>query len=152
MITSSTTPVARPASITAACRRLIERSRRLKRIDQLLEVPLIQSNVNVVQWNDWFAAHTDKRPPERFSLRFDRAQMAMEAAILGLGVALESATLAGRHFAEGRLRPIFGFDKFVRARAHFVVYPARHGKRPSVEAFLSWIHSEAAHSGADGQI
>jgi LysR family glycine cleavage system transcriptional activator len=131
-------PLASPAFI---------RSRRLKRIDQLLEVPLIQSNVNVVQWNDWFAAHSDKRPPERFSLRFDRAQMAMEAAILGLGVALESATLAGRHLVEGRLRPVFGFDKFVRARAHFVVYPARHGKRPPVEAFLSWIHSEAARSG-----
>ena len=132
-------PLASPAFI---------RARRLKRIDQLLEVPLIQSNVNVVQWTDWFAAHTDKRPPERFSLRFDRAQMAMEAAILGLGVALESATLAGRHIAEGRLRPVFGFDKFVRAKAHFVVYPARHGKRPPVEAFLAWIHSEAARSGS----
>jgi LysR family glycine cleavage system transcriptional activator len=36
---------------------------------------------------------------ERFALRFDRSQMAMEAAILGLGVALESATLAARHLS-----------------------------------------------------
>jgi len=28
----------------------------------------------------------DKRPPERFRLRFDRAQMAMKAAIVGHGV------------------------------------------------------------------
>jgi DNA-binding transcriptional LysR family regulator len=130
-------PLASPAFI---------RAHRLKRIDQLLEAPLIQSNVNVVQWTDWFAAFSDKRPPERFSLRFDRAVMAMDAAILGLGVALESATIAGRHLSEGKLRPVFGFDKCVRVKAHFAVYPARHGKRPPVEAFLAWMHGEAART------
>ena len=130
-------PLASPAFI---------RSHRLKRIDQLLEAPLIQSNVNVVQWTDWFRMYADKRPPERFTLRFDRAQMAMDAAILGLGVALESATMAGRHLAEGTLRPVFGFDKCVRTKAHFAVYPARHAKRPAVEAFLSWLHAEAART------
>jgi DNA-binding transcriptional LysR family regulator len=129
-------PLASPAFI---------RARRLKRVEQLPELPLIQSNVNVVQWSDWFAAYLDKRPPEHFTLRFDRAQMAMEAAILGLGVALESATLAARHLSEGRLQPVFGFDKFVRAKAHFAVYPARHAKRAPVEAFLSWLHAQAAH-------
>jgi hypothetical protein len=29
-------------------------------------------------------------------------------------------------------------------KAHFVVYPARHGKRRPVEAFLAWLHGEAA--------
>ncbi len=122
------------------------RTHRLERIEQLLDTPLIQSNVNVVQWTDWFGAFSDKQPPERFSLRFDRAQMAMDAAILGLGVALESAVIAGRHLSEGKLRPVFGFDKCVRVKAHFAVYPARHGKRPPVEAFLAWIHSEAART------
>ncbi len=128
-------PLASPAFI---------RAHRLKRIEQLQGAPLIQSNVSVVQWTDWFAEFSDKRPPERFTLRFDRAQMAMEAAILGLGVALESATIAGRHLREGKLRPLFGYEKSLRVKAHFAVYPARHGRRPPVEAFLSWIHAEAA--------
>jgi DNA-binding transcriptional LysR family regulator len=127
-------PLASPAFI---------RTHRLKRVDQLLELPLIQSNVNVVQWTDWFGAFSNKRPPDRFTLRFDRAQMAMDAAILGLGVALESAVIAGRHLSEGTLRPVFGLDKSVRVKAHFAVYPARHAKRPPVEAFLAWIHGEA---------
>ena len=130
-------PLASPAFI---------RTHRLKRIEQLLDTPLIQSNVNVVQWTDWFSAFSDKRPPERFTLRFDRAQMAMEAAVLGLGVALESAVIAERHLAEGKLRPVFGFDKCVRVKAHFAVYPARHAKRPPVEAFLTWLHAEAARA------
>jgi LysR family glycine cleavage system transcriptional activator len=122
------------------------RTHRLRRIEQLLDVPLIQSNVNVVQWADWFKAFSDRRPPERLSLRFDRAQMAMEAAIQGLGVALESATLAAGHLREGKLRPVFGFDKCVRVKAHFAVYPARHAKRAPVEAFLAWVHAEAARA------
>ena len=127
-------PLARPAFI---------RAYRLTRIEQLLEVPLIQSNVSVVQWSDWLKAFSDKRAPERFTLRFDRAQMSLDAATQGLGVALESATNAGLHLADGRLKPVFGLDKAVRVKAHFVVYPAKHARRPQVEAFLSWIHGEA---------
>jgi hypothetical protein len=32
----------------------------------------------------------------------------------------------------------------VKVKAHFAVYPARHAKRPAVEAFLGWLHREAA--------
>lgn len=117
---------------------------RLKRPEHLLGVPLIQSNVSVVQWPDWFAKFTDQRAPVRYAVRFDRAQMSLDAATQGLGVALESATNAGGHIAERKLRPVFGLDKAVRVKAHFAVYPARHGKRPPVEAFLGWLHREAA--------
>jgi DNA-binding transcriptional LysR family regulator len=128
-------PLASPAFIQA---------HRLKRPEHLLAVKLIQSNVSVVQWSDWFAAFTDKRAPDRFSVRFDRAQMSLDAATQGLGVALESATIAGRHIAERKLKPVFGMDKAIKVKAHFAVYPARHAKRPTVEAFLAWVHGEAA--------
>ena len=128
-------PLASPAFIQA---------HRLKRPEHLLDVKLIQSNVSVVQWPDWFAAFTNKRAPDRFALRFDRAQMSLDAASQGLGVALESATIAGRHLPERRLRPVFGLNKAVKVKAHFAVYPARHAKRPPVEAFLAWVHAEAS--------
>ena len=134
-------PLASPAFV---------RERRLKRIEQLLEVPLIQSNVSVVQWADWLKRFSDRRAPERFALRFDRAQMSLDAATQGLGVALESATNAQRHLADGRLKAVFGLDKAVVVKAHFVVYPARHARRPAVEAFLAWIHGEAARSALPG--
>ena len=130
-------PLASPAFI---------RERRLKRVEQLLEMPLIQSNVSVVQWSDWLKAYSDKRAPDRYALRFDRAQMSLDAATQGLGVALESATNAGLHLAGGKLKPVFGLDKAIKVKAHFLVYPARHARRPPVEAFLSWIHGEAARS------
>lgn len=130
-------PLASPAFI---------REHRLRRVEQLLEVPLIQSTVSVVQWSDWFRRFSDKRAPDRFAVRFDRAQLALDGATQGLGVALESATMAGSHLAEGKLRPVLGMDKAIRVKAHFAVYPARHGRRAAVEAFLSWLHGAAARS------
>lgn len=122
------------------------RAHKLKRAEQLLDLPLIQSNVSIVQWSDWFGRFTKLRAPDRFSLRFDRAQMSLDAATQGLGVALESAVNAGGHLADGRLKAPFGMDQAVRVKAHFAVYPERHAKRPAVEAFLSWLHSEAAQT------
>jgi DNA-binding transcriptional LysR family regulator len=130
-------PLASPAFIQA---------HRLKRPEHLFDVPLIQSTVSVVQWPDWLAKFTDQRTPDRFAVRFDRAQMALDAATQGLGVALESATIAGRHIAERKLRPVFGLDKAIKVKAHFAVYPARHAKRAPVEAFLTWLHREAART------
>ena len=131
----SLVPLASPAFI---------REHRLKRPEHLLGVKLIQSNVSVVQWPDWFAKFTNLRAPDRFAVRFDRAQMALDAATQGLGVALESTTIAGRHIAERKLKPIFGLEKAIKIKAHFAVYPARHAKRPPVEAFLAWLHREAS--------
>ena len=128
-------PLASPAFI---------REHRLKRPEHLGDVPLIQSNVGVVQWADWFARFTDRRPPDRFTLRFDRAQMALDAATQGLGVALESTTIGAGHIAERKLRPVLGLEMAIRVKGHFAVYPARHAKRPSVEAFLQWLHGESS--------
>ena len=132
----SIVPLASPAFI---------RAHQLARVEQLLEVPLIQSNVSIVQWSDWFKRWTKLRAPDRFALRFDRAQMSLDAATQGLGVALESAINAGGHMADGKLVAPFGMDKAVCVKAHFAVYPERHARRPAVEAFLSWLHSEAAN-------
>jgi DNA-binding transcriptional LysR family regulator len=137
-------PLASPAFI---------QQHRLRRPEHLVGAKLIQSNVSVVQWSDWFAAFTDKRAPERFAVRFDRAQMSIDAATQGLGVALESTTIAGRHIAEKKLSPLFGLDKAIKVKAHFLVYPARHAKRLPVEAFLTWLHGEAAkHQSSDLEI
>ena len=132
-------PLASPAFV---------REHRLKRPEQLLDVPLIQSNVSVVQWSDWFSRIVGQRAPARYSMRFDRAHMSLDAAAQGIGVALESATIAGGHLAERKLMAVFGMDKSVQVKAHFVVYPARHAKRAPVEAFLAWLHMEARKDGA----
>jgi hypothetical protein len=41
---------------------------------------------------------------------------------------------------------VFGSDRSIKVKAHFAVYPNRHAHRPPVEAFLAWLHAEAAKS------
>lgn len=120
------------------------RAHRIRRPEQLVDLPLIQSNVSVVQWVDWVAAFTDRSAPERFGLRFDRAQMSLDAAAQGLGVALESTTIGAQHLAAGRLQSVFKRDRSIRVKAHFIVLPARHAQRRTVQAFLGWLRGEAA--------
>jgi hypothetical protein len=116
----------------------------LTSMEKLLDVPLIQSNVSVVQRADWFRTFTQLIAPDRFAVRFDRAQMSLDAATQGLGVALKSATNAGGHLAERKLVAPFGLKNAVRVKAHFAVYPTRNANRPAMVAFLTWLHSEAA--------
>ncbi|MGE5668485.1 MAG: LysR substrate-binding domain-containing protein [Betaproteobacteria bacterium] len=108
----------------------------------LVGVPLIQSTVSIVQWAEWFSAQGVRETPEHFSLRFDRAQLALDAAVQGLGVALESTTIAESHIREGRLKPLFDMDRALTIQGHFLVYPARHAKRPEVEIFVQWLYEQ----------
>ena len=59
-------------------------------------------------------------------------------------VALESATMAASHIDDRRLTPVLGMNRCIKVKAHFVVYPARHARKPAVEAFLAWVHGEAS--------
>ena len=109
----------------------------------LLQVPLIQSMVNVAQWPEWFARFAPDHQPERVAFKFDRAMMSLDAAVQSLGVALESATLGQAHIAAGRLQPVFGEEMGLELQGHFLVYPARHAARPEVKRFLEWLREEA---------
>ena len=75
--------------------------------EQLLAQPLIFSDVNVVQWPRWFAAHGVPLSPATYPLRFDRAYLVIDAAAQGLGYALESARLAESYLGNGTLVPAF---------------------------------------------
>jgi len=119
----------------------------LTQATQLPGVPLIQSNVSLVQWPDWFAAYCPGvRPPAHFSIRFDRAQMSLDAATQGLGVALESTMNAAEHIARKQLVAPFGMAQSINIKGHFVVYPLRNAHRTTIQTFLSWLHREAAQS------
>jgi len=112
--------------------------------EQLLAQPLIFSDINVVQWPRWFAAHGVPLSPATYALRFDRAYLVIEAAIQGLGVALESARLSERALRNGDLVPVFPDRKGIQVHAHHLVYPESHDKWSKVVRFVTWLRREAA--------
>lgn len=130
-------PLASPALLARATVRTPE---------QLIGQPLIFSDINVVQWPRWFAAHGVPLSPGSYALRFDRAYMVIEAAVLGLGFALESDRVAESHIASGALVPVFADRKGMRAHAHHVVFPQAHAKWSKVARFVTWLREEAGAS------
>ncbi len=114
--------------------------------EDLIGCALILSDVNVVQWPRWFAAHGVPLSPGTYALRFDRAYLAIEAAVQGLGIALESGRLAAASLRRGDLVPVFSDRKGVQVHAHHLVYPAAHGKWKKVAQFVTWLRREAAHA------
>jgi LysR family glycine cleavage system transcriptional activator len=109
----------------------------------LLQCPLIQSLVNPVQWRDWFASCGVTGTPERFAFRFDRMSMSLEAAVQGLGIALESSWIASQLIEAGRLRPVFHPGWSLPIKVHFLVCPERNAQRTEVVQFVAWILEQA---------
>ncbi|MDZ5461019.1 LysR substrate-binding domain-containing protein [Azohydromonas lata] len=122
---------------------------RIRTAEELMQVPLIQSTVSVVQWPDWFGSRGLAYAPAGYAYRFDRAFMAMDAAVQGLGVALESTSIGEVHLRAGRLRPVFEDEGcFLPVQAHFLVYPARHAQRSEVVSFVDWVRRVAGSPAA----
>ncbi|MDY7579413.1 LysR substrate-binding domain-containing protein [Herbaspirillum sp. RTI4] len=109
---------------------------------QLLQQNLIFSEVNLVQWPQWFAMHGSPVSPSQYGLSFDRAYLAIEAAVQGLGIALESNRLSEDFLKRGLLVPVFPDTKGIRVHAHHLVYPSAHGKRSKVARFIKWLLSQ----------
>jgi LysR family glycine cleavage system transcriptional activator len=71
---------------------------------------------------------------------FDDANLLIEAALAGLGVALLWRTLVGEELAAGRMTPLFQEQPLANAY-HFVCRP-EHLQQPRVAAFRQWLFDE----------
>jgi DNA-binding transcriptional LysR family regulator len=118
---------------------------RITQPEDLMNLPLIQSVVNVVQWRDWFASRGIHHTPGRFAYRFDRTAMALDAAVQGLGIAFDSASIAAGHIEQKRLELIFPVEWCLKVHAHFIVLPTRHLHRPEVANFIDWMHRHTGY-------
>jgi LysR family glycine cleavage system transcriptional activator len=116
----------------------------LRNPEELLVQNLILSNVNLVQWPQWFAAHGVSISPSQYALSFGRANLSIQAAVHGLGIALESDRLAEDALGRGLLVPVFPYRKRMQVHAHHLVYPPAHAERSKVGRFVSWIRKEVS--------
>lgn len=111
--------------------------------ERLSEARLIDSVKTTMQWENWLARHRIQRRTDNSALRFDRSSMAIQQAVNGLGVVLDSTTLAQEELTEGRLVPLAPELGAIRFPAYWIVSPARHQSRRLVKVFSEWIKAEA---------
>ncbi|WP_439497458.1 LysR substrate-binding domain-containing protein [Bosea sp. (in: a-proteobacteria)] len=104
----------------------------------ITRVPLIHSLRCVVPWDQWSARHAPLVPLNPRGLQFDRAHLALAAAMDGLGLALESTLQARDLLRSGDLIMPFG-PLGIPAVAHRLLYRREDRDSPEIMAFVGWI-------------
>ena len=103
---------------------------------------LIHSVKAQVQWSQWFALAGAMPDVEWRRLLFDRSHMAIDAAVDGLGLALESTLMMWRELREGSLVCPVAHPPRVTLTTQWIVCPFDHLHRPKVRQFLDWLRVE----------
>lgn len=106
---------------------------------------LIYSEVNLVTWRDWLDANGLGHIQTTRGPRFDRTFMAINAAVDGLGLVLESRMMLQREVDAGRLVLPFG-ENGPRLACHSLLYLRSKANLPKVKAFREWLMAELAAS------
>lgn len=112
----------------------------------LVNQDLILSELTLIQWPHWFAANGVPVSPSSYVLSFDRTSMVLDAAVQGLGIALDSHRTAEGALQRGELVPVFEDRKGMAVRAHHLVFPRAHAGWDRVEKFAVWLREEVSRS------
>lgn len=112
----------------------------------LASLTLIESQLSSVTWAEWFTLN-GWPPTQTAKLSFDRAALAISAAVDGMGMALESARLAERELRNGELKVWGGRrHQHLSRPMHFLHRRSRDRLRPEVAAFIEWLQRGTAQA------
>ncbi len=111
--------------------------------DPLKQARFIDSARNLCNWDTWLLRNGIETAANRKTLLMDRSSMALQLALDGVGIVLESLVVAGREVAEGRLVPVTPHLPVLRFPAHWAICPSRYLNRRAVQIFLGWVTEEA---------
>jgi LysR family transcriptional regulator, glycine cleavage system transcriptional activator len=103
---------------------------------------LIHSVKSQVQWEGWLDAAGVQRDQRWHRLLFDRSHMAIDAAVAGMGIALESNLMMWRELRDGLLIcPVLNPPE-TSLTTQWVVCPHDHLRHSKVRSFIAWLKAE----------
>lgn len=105
---------------------------------------LIHSVKSQAQWSAWFKLAKVAPQQQWKRVLFDRSHMAIDAAVDGMGIALESALMSWRELRDGRLVCPVRDPPRIRLTTQWIVCPAGHLRQKKVKQFLEWLRIERA--------
>ncbi len=106
--------------------------------------PLIHTVKAEVTWRHWLNIQAIEGVDDSHGLRFDRSSMSLQAAKDGLGVVLETATLAMNELKTGTLVPLYPELGTLDFETYWLICPVRYLNHPSVKCFVRWLEAEAS--------
>lgn len=117
--------------------------------EMLSKARLIDSARAICRWDEWCTQSKLPVSPKSQSILMDRSSMAIQLALDGAGIVLESLVLAATEVAEGRLVPVFPELPILRFPAYWAICPSRNLQRRPVRSFLTWIDQQVITHNSD---
>jgi LysR family transcriptional regulator, glycine cleavage system transcriptional activator len=130
------------------CSPLLVEQLGLRTPDDMSRATLIHS-VNALSWAEYLRRIGKPELGHAHDLWLDRSTMAIEAAVAGLGLILESELLTQQELRDGRLVAPFGESAFaVESESYFLVRPAGFRNGNHVARFERWLRGRISEDGA----
>lgn len=124
---------------------LIQWEQTLDKPEDLIHHTLIHSEARLVNWTMWLENAGIRNVNPAKGLHFNRAALAIDAAINGLGVALEGRTAVQDELEKGSLIiPFEGPAMPDQNDGYYLTFPTGRGTVPKVALFREWVLREAA--------
>ncbi len=131
-------PLIQPRMFPAASPSWLQLNGIPKAIEELTQLPLIHEE-SYAQWAHWFRlANIDVKKPLRGPRLWD-ANLGLDAAIAGQGVALTSNVLAANEIKNGRLIELFQTD--IRVGGYFLLTSRPNSEDSRIERFREWLEA-----------
>lgn len=103
----------------------------------------VDRDASGTDWRSWFEHAGIANPPRPTGLRFSQADLMLQAAAQGQGVALARYSLVHDDLVTSRLVPLMS-EPMLRARYdYYVVSLPEKAQRPAAVAFREWLIAEA---------
>ena len=96
------------------------------------------------QWDYWLNLNQVTLSRRHMPILMDRSSMAIQLAVDGVGVVLDSMSLAMPEINEGWLVPLLPQLPVLRFDSYFAICPTRYIKRRAVQEFLAWLKTQTA--------
>lgn len=100
---------------------------------------LIDSARAICQWDYWLMHNGIETHCNTKSILMDRSSMALQLAVDGAGIVLESLALALPEVTEGKLVPVLPEIPVLAFPSYWAISPARFLNRRPVKLFLGWL-------------
>ncbi|MGX9176278.1 LysR substrate-binding domain-containing protein [Mesorhizobium sp. BHbdii] len=107
--------------------------------EQLRHARLIDSVKAYFRWDYWLPRNGIQGANMTYPYRLDRSSMSIQLAKDGVGVALDSTSIAFDDLASGALVPLSAEFDVIEFPGYWLVCPSRHMNRRAVRLFSEWV-------------
>ena len=132
--------------VLLVCSKSYREQRELQQPADLRRATLLQVTSRPHAFDDWLRAKDVTGIDGSRGPRFEHHQMAIEAAIAGLGVAVPPLFAVANELARGNVVEALPSTRVRTGKGYWLAYPERRATLPALRAFRAWLLREHGHT------